>query len=141
MTRIEIEEVLKKCLCCEDEEFDFPTSDEWLQLEQSLNCTFCSEFKCFIDLMSKYSFPGEIFNIKEIDNNGNDTIAIVYQHELKYGNWKKEMVPFYGIGNGDYFCISALDSKVYYYYGDMESYEEYCDNFEMWINRLPEILE
>lgn len=34
------------------------------------------------------------------------------------------MIPFYGIGNGDYFCISTLDPKVYYYYDDKINFEE-----------------
>ena len=137
----DIEAILKNYMGKEDVEFDKPTEQEWDELACLTNCNFSEEFKMFIELMSVWMFPGDIYNVATENNNGNDTIAIVYQHELKYGNWKKEMVPFYGIGNGDYFCISALDSKVYYYYGDMESYEEYCDNFEMWINRLPEILE
>lgn len=137
----EIETILKKYLAKEDVEFDKPTEQEWDELANITNCNFCKEFKAFIELMSIWMFPGDIYNVATQNNNGNDTILIVYNHELKYGNWNKDMVPFYGIGNGDYFCISALDPKVYYYYADMDRFEEYCDNFEIWINRLPELLE
>lgn len=47
------------------------------------------------------------------------------------------MIPFYGIGNGDYFCINKLDLKVYYYYNDKYTLEEYCYNFKTWIENLP----
>lgn len=137
----EIETILKSCLVKEDVEFDKPTEHEWDELANITNCNFSKEFKIFIELMSVWMFPGDIYNVATQNNNGNDTIITVYNHELKYGDWKKDMVPFYGIGNGDYFCISASDSKVYYYYGDEERFEEYCDNFEMWINQLPEFLE
>lgn len=37
---------------------------------------------------------------------------------MENSNWNEDMIPFYGIGNGDYFCINKLDLKVYYYYND-----------------------
>lgn len=51
--------------------------------------------------MSKYEFPGDIYNVKN-DHNGNDMILDVYQYECQYSEWDENMVPFYGIGNGDY---------------------------------------
>ncbi|GAA0086295.1 hypothetical protein UT300007_27340 [Clostridium sp. CTA-7] len=59
---------------------------------------------------------------------------------MRNGNWNANIIPFYEIGNGDYFCISRLDSKVYYYYDDKGKVEEYCDSFKTWIENLPNFL-
>lgn len=68
--------------------------------------------------MSKHSYFGDILNISDNNENGNDTIEFTYNYELKYGSWEKEWVPFYNIGNGDYFCLISNEcpnSSVYYY--------------------------
>lgn len=136
----EIESILANILEKETDILDKPTAEEWKELSKKFKCSFCDEFKQFIELMSIWIFPGEIYNVSKINNNGNDTIEDVYDHEMKNGNWKVNMIPFYGIGNGDYFCISTLDAKVYYYYNDKEKFEEYCDSFKAWIEDLPNFL-
>lgn len=141
MDYVEIENILKVILDEEVETFDKPTEAEWIELSSFLNCTFSKEFKYFIELMCKWSFPGDIYNVSKENTNGNDTIEGIYKHEMKIGNWKSNMIPFYGVGNGDYFCLNAIDRnqcKVYYYYQDRGSFEEYCRRFEDWIKGLPE---
>lgn len=51
------------------------------------------------------------------------------------------MIPFYGIGNGDYFCICKTDCKIYYFYHDKLMFENYLENMEKWIAELPDFLE
>lgn len=137
----EIEKILATCLCKEIEEYEYPTEENWKQLEIMLNCKFCDEFKIFINLMSKYSFPGDMYNVTNKHNNGNDTILCVYEHESKYSEWNKNMIPFYGIGNGDYFCINKENAAVYYYYSDKLEFEFYIASFGDWIIDLPDFLE
>lgn len=136
----EIEAILATILEKETEQFDQPTAKEWRKVSSMLNCSFCNEFRYFIELMSMWSFPGDIYNVAKGNNNGNDTIEDVYNCEMNSGNWKECIIPFYGIGNGDYFCISSLDSKVYYYYEDKQKFETYCNSFEEWIKDLPNFL-
>ena len=62
-------------------------------------------------------------------------------HECQYPEWDKSMIPFYGIGNGDYFCICKNDAKIYYYYQDELKYECYSENMDDWIRDLPDFLE
>ncbi len=50
------------------------------------------------------------------------------------------MIPFYCIGNGDYFCLCKKNSKVYYYYTDNEIFKEYNNSFKDWIEDLPNFL-
>ncbi|MGX4601810.1 SMI1/KNR4 family protein [Faecalimicrobium sp. JNUCC 81] len=136
----EIEDILKTLLEKETDKLDKPTDKEWQELSKKFNYSFKKEFKYFIELMSEWSFPGDIYNVSKENNNGNDTIEDVYNHEIESGNWNANMIPFYGIGNGDYFCINVMDSKVYYYYSDKDKFEEYCNNFKTWIEDLHNFL-
>ncbi|NOW06156.1 SMI1/KNR4 family protein [Clostridium beijerinckii] len=140
MEYTEVEAILATILEREADTLDKPTVEEWKKLSDKFSYSFSNEFKYFIELMSLWSFPGEIYNVSNGNNNGNDTIEEVYNHEMRYGNWNPNMIPFYGIGNGDYFCISTLDSKVYYYYHDKEEFEEYYESFKAWIEDLPNFL-
>lgn len=133
----EIESILKTILEKETDKLYKPTIKEWSELSCKFNYSFSDEFRYFIELMSVWSFPGDIYNVSRVNTNGNDTIEDVYNHEMKNSNWNEDMIPFYGIGNGDYFCINKLDSKVYYYYSDKYTFEEYCYNFKTWIENLP----
>ena len=93
--------------------------------------------------MSKYAFPGDIFNISGSRTNGDDHVSLVYDLEMQNGRWQKHMIPFYGIGNGDYFCLNRDEcpsSPVYYWYHDGESAEIVSPSFEAWIRKLPEFL-
>lgn len=140
MEYIEIENILKTLLDKETDKLDKPTEEEWQEMGERFNYVFEKEFKYFIELMSEWSFPGDIYNVSKENNNGNDIIEDVYNHEMENGNWKENMIPFYGIGNGDYFCINTEDSKIYYYYEDKNKFEEYCNNFKTWIEDLHNFL-
>ena len=128
-------------------EFRAPNQIEWKTLESKFSCKFPNEMYHFINLMKIFSFPGDILNVGAGPNNDNDndTIDYVYDFEIKENpTWKQNMVPFYSIGNGDYFCISASEdclSAVYYYYLDRKAFVKHCESFEEWIVDLPIFLE
>lgn len=136
----EIEKILSAFSVKYDEFFDMPTAEDWQNLSDVFNAEFDIDFVTFINLMSIWNFPGEIYNITENNNNGNDTIKDVYDFEMNYSDWDKNMIPFYGIGNGDYFCINSNSKNVWYFYHDTQAFELYCDNFEEWIKELPEFV-
>lgn len=143
MTREEIELILSKILIPEDTQLDSPSDEDWSLLSDKFKCQFSSDFKCFFDLMSRYIFPGDIYNVTNGNNNGNDNIIFVYDYEMNSGDWNKDFIPFYGIGNGDYFCLNIKEcpnSKVYYYFHEDSRIEEYNNSFEMWIKNLPDFL-
>lgn len=97
---------------------DIPSVNDWKYIEKKFGCQFPSEFKLFIEFMSEYSFPGDILNVSNGKTNGNDTIEFTYDYEMQQGGWKEELIPFYSIGNGDYFCLLSNEcpnSGVYYY--------------------------
>ena len=143
MTRDEIEVILSGILDKEESLFDSPSQNDWDNLSRKFNCKFNDDFKHFIDLMSEYSFPGDIFNVSFGKTNGNDSIDLVYDSEMKAGGWNPDMITFYGIGNGDYFCISSKEgpvTAVYYFYHEDFRVEHYSASFAEWIKGLPAFL-
>ncbi len=143
MTYTDIETALRQLLRPEALLFDAPTDADWQSLESQFRCQFGDDFKAFIALMSKFQFPGDILNVSSGRTNGNDVISVAYQYELQCDSWDVTMIPFYAIGNGDYFCLSSMEcpaSRVFYYFAEKQAFEPYCDSFEQWIQGLPEFL-
>lgn len=143
MTRDEIANLLDGILDKELGDLDIPSAIEWAKLEKSFGCQFPTEFRLFIELMSEYSFPGDILNVSNGNTNGNDTIEFTHDYEMKQGGWKVELIPFYSIGNGDYFCLLSNEcpnTRVYYYSHKANNIEKEADNFEEWLNQLPTFL-
>lgn len=121
-----------------------PTADDWHAIEEYFSTEFSIEFKAFIDLMSEFAFPGDVFNAASLeDSNGNDLITEVYELERQNSNWPKNCIPFYGIGNGDFFVVNARDnqrSPVYYLHHEDGQLEKYSDSFQAWVEHLPSFL-
>lgn len=143
MTMDEVESIIAKVLGREETKLDFPSDKDWNEISHKFNCKFSNEFKFFINLISKYSFPGESYNVSTGKTNGNDSIIFVYDYEMKAGRWNSNMIPFYGVGNGDYFCLNKKEcpnSKVYYYFHEDLKFEINYDSFEDWIKNLPTLL-
>ena len=99
MTSHEMECILKSILAPEVPELDPPSIADWKKLSSKFNYSFEECFRHFIELMAKYQFPGDIYNVSTGRTNGNDLIAVVYDMEMDTHQWKEEMIPFYGIGN------------------------------------------
>lgn len=139
----EFEQILKRVLPIETANLDPPSMNDWQRLESTFCCTFGSDFKVFIDLMSRYRFPGEILNVSTGRTNGDDSIEVAYNLEREYEGWNSEMIPYYAIGNGDYFCLyrsECPDSSVYYYYLERREFVKYCSTFIDWVRQLPGFL-
>lgn len=86
MFKHEIKNLLDALLDKESEQLHVPTRNEWLSLEHKFDCKFPSEFVWFIELMSEYSFDGEILNASDFVENGNDTISYTFDYECELGN-------------------------------------------------------
>ncbi len=143
MTKDEVRKVLSEILDPEISRLDSPTGADWQRLEERFGTRFPSDFKSFIELMAEFSFPGDIYNVSASEKtNGNDLIEVVYDSEISLG-WPSDLVPFYGIGNGDYFALDrreGTESGVYYRYHENGIIKPYARSFEEWIKRLPAFL-
>lgn len=143
MTKDAIANILDSILDKEWGNLDSPSASDWLKIENKFGCEFPNEFKFFIELMSEYVFPGDILNVSSGKTNGNDTIEFTYDYEIKEGYWEKELIPFYSIGNGDYFCLRSKDcphTGVYYFSHEEHRIDKEADNFTEWLNQLPTFL-
>lgn len=143
MGKDEIANLLDSMLDKELEDLDSPSDNDWRELEKKFGCQFPKEFKCFIELMSEYVFPGDILNVSSGRTNGNDTIEFIYKYEMNEGFWKKELIPFYSIGNGDYFCLHSKEGQrtgVYFYFHEEHGVTKEADDFDEWLNQLPTYL-
>lgn len=118
-------------------------SNIWEDLILKFKCEFSNDFVLFMDLINEYHFLGELLYVSKDPTNENDDICGVYDYEIKYGDWDVDLIPFYGIGNGDYFCLKASEcpeSAVYYYFHDDSHIEQYTISFACWINQLNDFL-
>jgi hypothetical protein len=143
MSRQEMERLLASILQKERTSYSPPSATDWELLQSKFGCRFEDDFQHFVEIMAEYQFPGEIYNVSTENTNGNDPIALVYDLEMKQQRWDHDMIPFYGIGNGDYFCISRVESPssaVYYYYSEQDRFEAYATTFEEWVRDLPRFL-
>lgn len=126
-----------------NEQFDPPGRKDWEFLERKFNCSFSPEFVAFVELIVNYNLPGMLNVTREGKTNGNPTIDWRYDRELGYGSWSPDLIPFIGVGNGDFFCLSASQgpqSGVYYVYHDDEQAEQLTANFDEWLGRMEEFL-
>lgn len=143
MNKDEITTILDQILEREFRSVDPPGNEDWERLERRFTTQFPDAFRSFIDLMSIYHFPGDILNVRESgQTNGNDTIALTYDLEMK-NEWNADLIPFYSIGNGDYYCLSAHEgraSAVYYWSHDDYSVSKENESFEYWLKALPSFL-
>lgn len=142
MTETEIEQILATSLTRRSQPSMSPAFENWQELEDRFECTFSEEFKTFISLvMTWYSRGGEILEASDI--NEHDSIELVYDMEMDMESWQPNMIPFYAIGNGDYFCLNANEcpgSRVFYFYHERSTFESYHDSFESWLRSLPKLM-
>jgi SMI1-KNR4 cell-wall len=144
MNKQEVRQLLSASLTPESASLQPPTAEEWGALEDLLEMRFPIAFRYFIELMSEFQFPGDIYNVPQSGRtNGNDTIDRVYLQEVQSSCWPVELIPFYGMGNGDYFALrreGGVASGVYYWYHERRAAEVYSPTFDLWLLHLSEFL-
>jgi len=144
VTRSEIDEVLKDTLPEADLPYDMPRPEDWRRLEAKFAMTFPESFVSFVELLTKYEFPGDVYNVCSSGRtNGNDSIDVAFDVECGNPDWPRSLVPFCGVGNGDYFALDAkagAESPVLYWYHERNAAEVYAPSFEEWLRGLPAFL-
>jgi hypothetical protein len=122
-----------------DEPFAPPTRGDWEFLEAKFGCSFGPEFVAFMELMSGYNCPGVLNVTREGRTNDDPTVDWSYDHEMSFGRWDADLIPFLDVGNDDYFCLSAgrePRSPVFYVYHETGESEQLTDSFEGWLKEL-----
>jgi hypothetical protein len=143
MDKNEIRDILSQNLDKEFIQLDPITEADWNRLENFVQTQFPESYRWFSELMAEFAFPGDILNIQECGNtNGNDPVSLVFESEFRDSEYPW-LVPFYSIGNGDYFCFDAREKKnsaVYYFHHEDRHLS--CENpsFDDWLRALPKFL-
>ena len=140
MNQQEVKNILASLFQKRSSPYDAPTEADWGNLKKRFQTDFSDEFVWFVELVAHYRFRGEILNVARQGNvSSNDSIEGTYDFEMKNGKWHKDLLPFYAIGNGDYFCVSislGKASPVFYVYHEQGRIERYSDSFARWIQHL-----
>ncbi|MFN0195481.1 MAG: SMI1/KNR4 family protein [Planctomycetaceae bacterium] len=143
MSDQEMEALMVCAFDAEETPLDPPSTDDWNRLEAAHHCIFPADFKNFYHAVSHYRIRGELLNVSSGRTNGNDTSECAYTSEVDLGNWNPNMVPFFAIGNGDYFCLSSSEcpsSPVYFRDAGANTYCVYSNSFEDWIRLIPQLI-
>ena len=140
MTRSEILAILSRVLPPANQRYDAPLREDWVDLERKFGTTFPPEFVDFVELLPQFEFPGDSYNVRRAPTtNGNDHIVVVFDQERAHSVWPEWLIPFYGIGNGDYFGLDArLDQLPQA--RDAEA-PVYAKSFGEWVSGLESFLE
>ena len=145
MTRSEILAILSRVLPPANQRYDAPLREDWVDLERKFGTTFPPEFVDFVELLPQFEFPGDFYNVRRAPTtNGNDHIVVVFDQERAHSVWPEWLIPFYGIGNGDYFGLDARlgpASLVHYWYHKRGAADVYAKSFGEWVSGLESFLE
>jgi hypothetical protein len=124
-----------------------PSAQDWAALEAKFQCRFPPAFVDFMSAMSAYRSPGLLEVADRKHPLENEPIAAVYDHEMEYGTWDREMVPFDNCsGSGDFYCLSAAageTSGVFVVEHEMppgEQVRAVASSFEEWLRNIEEHL-
>jgi len=147
MSKDEIDQILSEIAVKRIEPLDTLTEQDWQVLEDKFQCSFDLDFVNFMDILGSYQFPGEVYDVvRSGRTSGNGTIDAIYDIEMSFGSesgWNADLIPFYGIGNGDCFCLSASrcqNSPVFYVYHEDGHFQEEYPSVEAFLRDLPELL-
>ena len=138
MNEEQIEQVLLGIEDVELYEYSYPAprEEDWVMFRATFNTDFGESFISFTNLMCKYNFTGETYQITNDEKNLNESIYSVYEYECSYSTWDKNMLPIIGYGDGDCICLSIRDrefTRVYLYDHEDESFEIIGGSFEEWL--------
>lgn len=139
MNKEDVADILSEYVECYALVYDPPSKEDWNRFKEKFGTDFGDTFVNFIELMSIYKFPFEIFNVSSGHINFCGSIFKVYDSEVSMGNWNVNMVPFCDIANGDCYCLNKEEgslSGVYYFNHANEEYEKKYEHFDDWVKDL-----
>ena len=129
-----------------DEPLQPPTPAEWGALEDKFGCEFPRSFKDFMDVMSGYEQPEQLFVAeRSADPFSSETIAAAYDRKVEHDEWPSDLIPFTGV-HGDFYCLSAAagpNSPVIFVSDDVvreECAEQVSSTFDEWLANIEQHL-
>jgi len=91
-----------------------PSDEDWMALEAYFGFRLPQDFKVFVAEAADYYFEGEVPSRRVDDSSGClPWLGIVRREREESGNpIPSHLVPFCGVGNGDYHCFRILDRET-----------------------------
>ena len=125
-------------------ELDPPSDGDWAHLQNKFRCEFPMPYRLFHSEFVRFEIPIEIYNVSTGQTNGDDLVSTVFDVETTLGRWDSDLIPFCGLGNGDYFCLRASEgarSAVYFSDHEEGGVSRFCDTFDDWVRGLQDFLD
>lgn len=127
-------------------ELEEPTNEDWEELEKKTKFIFPDDFKDFFKQVRKYYFEGELPSFSGRVSDGIDWFDLIDRERNQSENpIPVQLIPFCGVGNGDYHCFHITDAgsrtfNIVYWYAE-EYWEQQLNNlhiltddFTSWLN-------
>ena len=114
---------------------------DWHALESKFGCCFPPSFVALMEVMPGYNIPTVLAVSRKQPRDAYDDQRIdqVYDHEMSFGTWDPDLIPFLAVGNGDFFCLSRKGgphSAVFYYDHESDSAPQVEASFDDWLRNL-----
>ena len=143
MNESEVNAVLSKLFRLRVPPEPAPSPNDWRGLSAFFLMQFPEEFIHFMNLLGNYYIEGGFLKVAESGRLiGDDTIVSAVICEQNIGSWPSSLVPFFGVGNGDYYCISrAFPFRITYIYHEDRSVSVMHNSFEEFLkHELPDFV-
>lgn len=112
-----------------------PSAEEWDKMETELNFHFPPEYRVFVDEAVAVYFEGEI-PVCGVDRQGGWLNILLRERGDSDSCIPMSLIPFCGVGNGDYHCFRRTDMPIDGYdivYWDHEVGSDFLAAPESWL--------
>ena len=106
------------------------SADDWVEIENLAGSALPSEFKDFCAQVREYYFEGNIPSFHGKGTDGDDWLTVLHREREQCENpIPASLIPFCGVGNGDYHCFRIRDAQrcaydvVYWYAEEAAAYQ------------------
>jgi len=142
ISNAEIRTILERHFSRRSEAESGASDEEWDRVQEYFSCQFPESFRLFMTIVTEYYFEGGLLSVaSDGEIEGEDTLITTVELEREMGNWPIDAVPFYDVGNGDYYCLNGNEgpnSRVYYVYHEDRRVEIVKASFDDWIRGMPD---
>ena len=135
MTENEIRSLMANIFRAEMPPKAAPNRSDWDKLFAFFETEFPDDFVHFMNLSGNFYIEGELLRVA-VDGEliGDNTIVSVVIAERNIGGWPDNLIPFFSVGNGDYYCLEKGEQpSVVFIYHEDRSTEKMHESFEAFL--------
>jgi hypothetical protein len=117
-----------------------PTEQDWAMLVAKFGGSFPAAFVDFMEVMAGYELPGLL---QVATDPSGECIAAAYDHEISFGSWDPDLIPFHDDSGGDFYCLSisgGATSAVFHVDHETQKHAPVEASFADWLARIEHYL-